>query len=113
MSGTGGGGIGSGRRPREGAEVDCATLFVRTVLSSPKPAVVSTLRPDDVLRLVLRGDEGPLEAVTDAGAVAGSITAPELLDLIRCIGEGYEYVAIVQDVRGGRCEVQVRPVDRG
>lgn len=108
MSGSGGGG-GSGGPASPDPQVDCASLIIRTTLNSPDPAVVSKLELRDVLHVSPQTSAGPVEAITDAGEVAGSITARQMMRLLQCIEDGFEYIAVVLSVSGGRVEVEVRP----
>jgi hypothetical protein len=82
-----------------------------TTLNSPVRSVVATLRAGDVLEVVL--DPGPprrLLAQRANGDVAGAITSPSMLQLIRCITDGqYQYVAEVLSMRGAICQVRIRP----
>ena len=107
MSGSGGGGGGGGGIGKK----DCSSLFIKTYLNSPKPSVLNTLKKGDVLQVELAGTGARriVQASTKKGAVAGSITGADLADLIACINEGYDFVAIVESVSGGSCEVTVRP----
>lgn len=107
MSGGGGGGGGGGLSPSSG--VDCARLVIRTTLNSPDPKVVGKLKKGDQLSIEVQGTRGPVVVKNSAGQVAGSITAQQLLDLIKCIDDGYEYVAIVREVAGGKVDVEIRP----
>ena len=108
--GGGGGGAGGGGGGND--VVDCANFFIRsTTLSSPDPAVLRTLRVEQVLTLRPESERGPLLAVTQTRPeqVAGSVTSALLARLLRCIADGYAYVAIVRRIDGGVCEVEVRP----
>ena len=62
-----------------------------------------------MIGLRLEGETGPVVAVTGGGQVAGSITHPSLAKLIECMQQGFKYVAIVVEVDGGACHVEVRP----
>lgn len=95
--------------PGDGPGIDCARLFLETILSSPNPAVIANLNEGERLPLELRGERGPVVAVAPDGQVAGSITAAALADLVECIQQGFDYVAVVLSVDGGACRVQVRP----
>jgi hypothetical protein len=106
MSGGGGGG-GGGPSPPSG--IDCARLVIRTPLNSPNQSVVAKLKKNDQLSIEVQGARGPVVAKDSSGQIAGSITAQSLLDLIRCINDGYEYIAIVRDVSGGKVDVEIRP----
>ncbi len=87
----------------------CADIFVQTTLASPVPEVIKKLKPNDVLRFQLQGERGPLLAITDQKEIAGSITSSYLARIIRCITEGYKFIAIVKSVNGGRCDIEIRP----
>lgn len=105
---------GSGRTDRPGAEAepgetDCEALFLSTTLTSPDPEVLERLEVRKVLALRLEGERGPLLAVTESGEVAGSITGIGLARLIACVTEGFSYVAIVESIEDGRCDVEIRP----
>lgn len=105
-SGTGSGGLG-GATPNGG----CADIFIKTILSSPNPEVIGKLKKNDTLRLELQSETGPLLAFTNQGEVAGSVTSASLARIIRCIQDGYNFIAIVMNLIGGRCDVEVRPGD--
>lgn len=109
MSGGGGGSGGTGGGGGGGPSQDCSTLIFRTVLSSPKPAVVKKLSVNDRLSIDKRGDAGPAVAVTSGGEDAGSITSTKLGQMLACIDDGYKYEATVTKVNGGSVEVEVRP----
>ena len=105
MSGSGGGG-----GPAYDAPVsNCASLSKVTTLNSPVPSVVSTLSVND--ELLVRVDpagSSRVEAHTRAGAVAGSITFSGIGALIKCIEDGWEFIAIVQKIAGGDVTLEVR-----
>lgn len=107
MSGSGGGGASGGEIT---AVSECAKLAKVTTLNSAIPKVVKTLRPDDVLLVDLdsRGS-GRVEARTQHGDLAGSITYSGVSALRKCIEEGWRFVAIVRSVTGGDITVEVRP----
>ncbi|MGB7160430.1 MAG: hypothetical protein WBD40_20360 [Tepidisphaeraceae bacterium] len=105
---TGNGGGGGGGEE----SVDCANLFIRsTTLSSPDPAVIRTLAVGTELTLRAESERGPLLALTRTRPerVAGSVTSGMLARLLRCIADGYEFVAIVRRIDEGICEVEIRP----
>ena len=103
-SGSGGGGGGGGT---SGEPCDITEL---TTLNSPDRTVVSTLRTGDVLDVRLHaGPPRQLVAVANS-AVAGSITSPKSAQIIQCISQkGRAYVAEVRSIRGGLCQIEVRP----
>jgi hypothetical protein len=102
-----GGGVGGAG----GEGFDCQTLVERTSLSSPVPGVVSKLKDGDQLQVAIdqQGGVEVLQALDSAGAVAGSLVPRSLPRFIKCINEGFEYVAVVQQRDGGRVRVEIRP----
>jgi len=108
MSGSGGSGGGGGPATPD-KTVDCASLIFRTHLNSPDPAVIPKLKRRDVLQVSPKTPRGPIEAITDAGEVAGSITAMHMMRLLQCIDNGFAYVAVVLSISGGSVEVEIRP----
>ena len=127
MSGSGsGGGGGDWRRtsvqpsePSKGtdergergrASADPCDVTEVTLLNSPNRTVVSTLRVGDRLVIELRpGPPRQLLAV-HASQIAGSITSPKSAQIILCIQrQNRAYIAEVRSIRGGLCEVEIRP----
>ena len=114
MSGSsgGGGGGGDGRGLPPGKPGDnCEKLDVPTLLNSPVPKVVASLKKGDRLDVVLKktGSITRLEAVDSNGKVAGSLTPNELLQIVRCIEDGHEYVAVLTaDPAGGAAKVRIQ-----
>lgn len=88
---------------------NCVDIFVQTTLASPNPEVIGMLKPNDILSLQLEREIGPLLAITPQNEIAGSITSSMLAKLIRCITEGFKFIAIVKSVTGGRCDIEIRP----
>ena len=113
MGGGGGRGNENGRRgeepppPRDFA--GCEAIRFETVLASPEQTVVASLLLGQVLLLRLGSQQNRpvLDAVTDAGNRAGSITSMDLTQLIECLQRGHNYVAEVRDLNGGACRVLV------
>ena len=107
MSGNGGGSGGSGGG---GAQRECPDFYEETILNSPNHIVLANIEEDDALDVVINeeGGQSIVVAVDSDGNVAGSITVGSLAHLIECIEEGYDYEAVVMDIEGGRCRVQVR-----
>ncbi len=103
---TGGEGDGSGQVPPEPCNID-----ETTTLNSVDRTVIAGLRVGDVLDVVFQaGPPQRLVAQTSAGAFAGSITSPSMLQIIQCINQaGVTYVADVASVRGAQWQVRVRP----
>lgn len=106
MSGHGGGNGGGGGQDA----TNCLSLLFTTTLNSPNPEVLADLEIDDELE-VRRSDPNQrrIIAVAEGDRAAGSITHRRQVDLARCMEEGVVFVAIVQRVSGGACDVQVRP----
>lgn len=95
-----------------GGENLCATLAVRTVLNSPKAAVLAQLNSGHILTVQLRDIGQNVVVALHNGQEAGSITFANILMLINCLRAGFPFVADVLSVEGGRCEVRVRPESR-
>jgi hypothetical protein len=125
MSGSGSSGGGSWRpEPKPGQQVGsaeggggreapdpCAIVEV-TNLNSVDATVLRGVRLGDRLNVVYRtGPPIRLLAETPTGEVLGSITSPSMAQIIQCIGQrGRRYIAEVRVIRGGICEVEVRPL---
>jgi len=114
MSGSGGSSsTGTGGIPGH-SEIDCAMIAEKTILNSPDPDVLKDLRKNDVLIVTLkvRNGQNILVAETQDGRTAGSLTLPLLPRILECMGQAFEYVAIVTDILGGRCIVIIQPKAR-
>lgn len=87
---------------------DPCVLVEETVLNSPVPAIVSTLKAGDILSVDLQ--KGPPVRVvirTTTGKIAGAITGAKLPQIITCIDAGVEYAATVVSVKGGAVRVRL------
>lgn len=106
----GSGGVGGGL-PHGGGDAspDCSSLRERTMLASPRPTVVSTLSPDEVLLLELTDGGAPVRAVTSSGETAGTVMPSSLADLIDCMQSGHTFEARVLAIDGGACMVEIQP----
>lgn len=85
-------------------------ILETTNLNSVDRTVLAGLRPGD--RLPVEYESGPpqrLVAKSPSGVVAGSITSPSMVQIIRCIQDGYGYQAVVLAIRGAQCQVRVEP----
>lgn len=91
--------------------LDCASIFERCILNSPKEATLAKLSPGDVLsiELVQYENKTSLVAMTTAGEIAGSITSASLSKIKKCMESGTYYKGIVEDIDGGRCTILIRP----
>ena len=101
-----GGGGGSGGRP---IPAPC-DITEKTNLNSVDRNVLSTIRLGQILEVVFEiGPPRRLVAQAPAGIV-GAITSPSMPQIIQCITQGnHAYVAEVLSIRGGICEVEIRP----
>lgn len=107
MSGSGGGESGSGGTA---GNSDCRTYMEATYLNSPVPKIVSSLVVGDILTISVQKISGRNIVVANFKKnVAGSLTPKALAQLIDCIGKGFHFVAEVKEVKGGRCQVLIRP----
>jgi len=104
MSG-GGGGRGTGGHKRSVS--NCATLVIVTGLFSPAPLIIATLKVGDELRLEYTAPKGPVTVVAQDDSVVGALLHKDIVDLINCIEQGYEYRVIVQSISGGNCTVKI------
>ena len=110
MSGSGGGRSGGGGVER----TDCEDLIDRTTLNSANPAVLKSLKVDNILRVELKSNPGGVKPSVVAvrpkprTEIAGAITSAIAPRLIDCIGKGFKYVAVVRELKGGQCTVEVR-----
>lgn len=122
MSGSGGGGndwrpepAKPASKPKAGSQgggakapPDPCNITEVTTLNSVDRNVLAGLRPND--RLAVAFQAGPpqrLVAQTQAGATAGSITSPSMLQIIQCIQAGHNYDAVVLSMRGAQCQVRI------
>jgi len=107
-SGGGGGGSGGGG----GGGFDCSALIIDTTLNSVAPDVVQTLKASDKLAVELglsaKGRE-ILLANTASKQTAGSLTPPQVLDIMNCLKNGHSYIAeVLADPVGGECRVRIK-----
>jgi hypothetical protein len=107
MSGSGGSSGGAGGSGDSGGD-DCASILEITSLASPVPDVLKTLKQGDLLDLKPKTKTGPLQAFTSKGKIAGSVTSGSAVRMINCIEKGFAFVAIVNLIDGGKCEVTIR-----
>jgi hypothetical protein len=109
MSGGGGGGGRASGFAASGDGGDCGELSFQAALQSVQPDAVEDLSVGEILDVALRTDGHPpvIEVRTAEGAVVGALIqrVPELL---RCIQDGFQYVAEVLHIEGGHVRVEVR-----
>jgi len=111
MGGSGGGSVdfgGIGGGGGGGGGNTCQAFTSRTMLVSPVPAVVATLRVDDILSLSLTNNTSPINAIAPNGIAAGAVAPRRIGDLVDCMVQGNRYIATVVSVNGGSVEVDIR-----
>lgn len=87
----------------------CDQLSFRSSVNSPQPSVISGLNQGDILQVVLQTLPQTAVVVQHQGATAGALVGTKVNSLINCLQNGYQFVAEVLEVAGGRCTVEVRP----
>jgi hypothetical protein len=89
--------------------VSCASLKFDAPLQSVDPDAVRSLTEGDELTVRLGTADGAsvVEVVTAGGDYVGALI-DRIADLLRCIQDGYEYVATVISIDGGDVRVRVR-----
>ena len=107
--GRGGGapGPGEGRPGGPGVEDPCNISF-ETILNSIVPLALQGISRGNTLKLAVDDKKSPprLEA-THNGVFVGVISHPRTLEVIGCIGQGNEYVAVVLERQANLCKVKV------
>ena len=102
MSGSSGGGGGSGPEPIR----DCGSISFNTDINSPQAQAVQGLQVRDTLDVQLNNNK--VEVVRqDSEDTVGSINWSSITRLIECIEQGNEYVAVVRDIQGGLIKIHV------
>jgi hypothetical protein len=87
----------------------CDQLSFRSSINSPQPSVISGLNKGDILKVVLQTIPQTAVVVEHQGTTAGALVGTKVNSLINCLQNGYQFVAEVLEVAGGRCTVEVRP----
>jgi hypothetical protein len=88
----------------------CERVYRGVSLSSPKRNILSKLKVGDRLNLEIRTykDSFVVFAVTASGEDAGTVISSSNVQIIKCIQQGYIYVAIVKTLDGGDCTLEIR-----
>lgn len=122
MSGSGGGGgpwRSVSRQPNnpenqgggegaDGASAFSCDITEDTRLNSVARDALQQVDVDDRLDVVYQTDPYPRLIVRNsARAIVGSITSSRMQDIIRCIEEGYSYVAMVRSIHDGQCSIRI------
>tara|TARA_R110002096_G_scaffold223000_1_gene411959 strand:- start:16474 stop:16791 length:318 start_codon:yes stop_codon:yes gene_type:complete len=104
MSGSSGG----NNRGNDTYNLDCEAVNFKTQLRSIPQGTIEQMKPK--LRLPVVDNDGTVQAIhPDTGKFAGSIAYAKNVELIRCMSEGFGYVATVLKVDDGLVTVQVTP----
>ncbi len=86
---------------------DPCDIDKKTILNSPNPAVLRTLRVGDFLDVVIATQPRKILQAKKGVDTAGSITFPQMGQVIRCLEDGETFKAEVVSVSGGQCHVRV------
>ena len=90
----------------------CGTIVVDTTLNSPNADVVKDLRKGDELDVEIQTSRTGIKSLVakdSSGRVAGALTPPSLIPIIKCIEAGYRYVALVlEKVTGGLVRIRIQ-----
>lgn len=101
--GNGGGGGGGG------APDPCVSYSAKTILASPKAAVVGTLKVGDKLDVELSpGQKPPVLVKTKTNQAAGAVAPRGLAELVKCLKAGNKYKATVTAINGGAVTVEIK-----
>lgn len=104
---SGGGGDGGAYAPAD-TGVSCERLKFTAPLQSVQADAVAGLSVGDTLNVGLQDGEGPavIEVRNEAGQLVGALI-DRIIELLRCIQQGYEYVADIESIDGGDVRVTV------
>jgi hypothetical protein len=87
----------------------CEKLSFQSVVNSPQPAVIMTLKVGFVLDVRLQTTPHVAVVVSYKGNLAGALTGTKVAALINCLQNSYKFKADVMSITGGNCQVEVRP----
>ncbi len=102
MSGSSGFGGGA-----SGPEVSCDRLVINTMLASPRPGMVGSLYPGQILDVELFSGT---VVVQQGKELVGGLASPLVQRLKTCIEEGTKYQARVMSKNNALVRLQVSPV---
>lgn len=90
-----------------GGPISC-DIVQETVLQNPDATILKTIKKGQRLDVTMMGSS---PVATRGDDIVGSIMYPGVAKLIRCMQEGYDYVAHVTKVVLGEneCRVTIRP----
>ena len=101
----GGGGFGS-----PDAGTNCQQLRFSATLQSPQPDAVATITVGEELDVVLVGGVGitpVIEVQRSDGTTVGALI-DHVTELLRCLQDGFQFVAEVLEISGGAVRVRVQ-----
>lgn len=84
----------------------CLRLAFRATLNSLQGPVTAGMQIGSILDVVSTGQA--VEALFN-GQVAGAITGNNIAQLLNCLNSGFAYKAVVFQLSGGQCVVDVSP----
>ena len=89
---------------------DCGQLTFETVLNSVNEAVLGELRIGTVLRVSRQIEQArPLAFCYLGQQQVGTVTGPQVGDLLECLKAGYRYEGTISALDGGLVRVVIRP----
>ena len=94
-------------RPESGGDDPCAIHFETTLSSVDPAAIQKIIRGNRLTVAVVEENNNPRLQVTMDGVRLGVISHPKTLEVISCIREGNQYVAVVMERQGNLCRVRV------
>ncbi|MBU6464007.1 MAG: hypothetical protein KGL35_11530 [Bradyrhizobium sp.] len=92
-----------------GGGIEKCAITERTILASPVPAIVATLKVGDILAVELDTSSRTRVVVKSHGQIAGAITSARLVDIIECLRNSFSYEAEILSISGGKVEIEIRP----
>jgi hypothetical protein len=96
---------GSGRsRSAIGHKVSCEDIDFSTTINSANS--LDSITKGDVLRMV-KNSRNEVEFHAGNGTTVGVLFSQQLLKIVNCMAKGFEYSAIVEELRDGVCRVRV------
>ena len=103
---TGGGGHGTGGND-PGGDDPCDIHFETALNSVDETAVKKVARGTRLKVEIVEENQSPRLIVTLDGVRIGVISHPKTIEVIGCIQQGNEYVAVVRERQGSLCRVRV------
>lgn len=101
----GGGDMPSINRPNQNDS--CANLVINTNLATPQVNVINNLNVGDILNINALTDQGPIQALTDNGLLAGNIISREQIRLLTCLLRGTIFNAEIMNIDNGQCQIRI------